>query len=242
MQNPLLPSSAPEPALPGAPSPAPLVARHLEVSKPSHSRLRGETGSKCSPQTQAPPLVNRGSGSTKGTQSGPGRWVRSRAEAVLWRLAGGRDRSQRRKVSPRRRGSRSCVHGRGSSGCHFCWVKHSPPLARCGSDAAGRQRLARCPAPKRRLAGLVPGAGRLGWQSPLLRVPHSHAPSPRAQLSLSSATRGARSPSERAIYRSAAAAGVGFLLSPRAPRGGEGGEKESGDPICTAPSWRLRHP
>lgn len=55
MQNPLPPpSSAQESALPGAPAPL-LVPRHLKVSKPSHSHLKAENDSKCSPQTQASP-------------------------------------------------------------------------------------------------------------------------------------------------------------------------------------------
>lgn len=75
------------------------------------------------------------------------------------------------------------------------------PTARCGSDAAGRQRLARSPAWKRKFAGFVPGAGRLGWRGPLLPVPHPHAPRPESLRATFSVLRNQESAKpERARY------------------------------------------
>lgn len=139
--------------------------------------------------------------------------------------AGGGDGSQKPKVFPGAARTRGCVHGQVSSDSRSRLVKKFPRAWRLseGGRAAAASRVLSKEAKIRGIRCTATG----GWpRSRRPPPPPPRAASPRAQLSVSSRSRGARGGHTRAIYRSARGLGLARLSARRPPGNG----KTAGDP------------
>lgn len=132
--------------------------------------------------------------------------------------AGGGDGLQKPKVFPGAGRTRGCVHGQVSSDSRFRLVKKFPRAWRLseGGRAAAASRVPSTEAKIRGIRRTAPGS----WpRSP--SPPPPRAASPRAQLSVSSRSRGARGGHTRAIYRSARRLGLARCSARRPPGKGK---------------------